>query len=41
MYTRFVFDYEDHLQRDISIIDQRILCYPFAITLLKDMVSRN
>ena len=41
MYTRFVYEFEDKLQEDINIIDQRILCYPYTLTILKEMVSRN
>ena len=41
MYTKFVFAYEDELQANINTIDNRLLCYPFSLTLLKEMISRN
>ena len=41
MYTIFVFQYEDHLQSDIQIIDQRILSYPMMLTFIKEMIARN
>ena len=41
MYTKFVFSYEGELQDNINNIDDRMLCYPFSLTLLKEMISRN
>jgi len=41
IYMRIVFSFEDHFQEEIDVFDKRSLCYPVALTYLKETISRH
>jgi hypothetical protein len=41
VYTYLVFTNESLLQENLRTIDLRMLCYPFSLSVLKEMISRN
>jgi len=41
IYTYMVFNYERDLRGNMQVIDQRVLCYPFSLDVLKEMLARQ
>ena len=41
VYTYVVFKQEKQLEGNLETIDRRMLCYPFSLTVLKEMIGRN
>jgi archaellum component FlaF (FlaF/FlaG flagellin family) len=39
MYTSLVFNYEENLQNAMKAINERMLCYPQSLTVLKELIS--
>jgi hypothetical protein len=39
MYTSLVFNYEENLQNTMKAINERMLCYPQSLTVLKELIS--
>lgn len=39
MYTSLVFNYEENLQNTMKTINERMLCYPQSLTVLKELIS--
>lgn len=40
IYTYLVFNYEIELRGNMQTIDTRVLCYPFSLVILKEMLAR-
>ena len=41
IYTNYVFTFENELQQNLKFIDNRMLCYPFSLSVVKEMLSRG
>jgi hypothetical protein len=41
IYTFTVFNYEKDLRGNMQVIDRRVLCYPFSLDILKEMLARQ
>ena len=40
-YMRFVYLFEDYFANDKTVLDNKLFCYPFAMTYIKESISRN